>query len=181
MFYLAWEGFPWLLEIAADLYCKTIKHSSACAETTGWVSQMPVRKLTLKWNAAIHVSLSSIIEGLNCSQTGPKALRGISNKKKEQAETPEFSQRKQWNSATSTTRHFIFNWKEKKKNRHNNILLMFRNIDLEQNILFSIIESKHLVSQIKMPKKEKALQILKLTFLLQVKVIFLFQHDFAKK
>lgn len=66
-------------------------------------------------------------------------------------------------------------------NRHNNILLTFRNVDLEQNILFSIIESKHLVSQIKMPKKEKVLRILKLAFLLQVKVIFVFQHDFAKK
>lgn len=57
---------------------------------------------------------------------------------------------------------------------------MFRNISLEQNILFSITESKHLVSQIKMLKKEKALQIFKLPFLLQLKVIFFFHHDFAK-
>lgn len=56
---------------------------------------------------------------------------------------------------------------------------MLRNIDLEQNILFSITESEHLISQIKILKKDKILQILKLIFLLQVKVIF-FQHDFAK-
>lgn len=31
-----------------------------------------------------------------------------------------------------------------------------------------------------MLKKEKALQIFNLTFLLKLKVIFLFQHDFAK-
>lgn len=143
LFYLAWKGFSYLLEIAVALPLlqnnKTQPASLVCAESRGWVSQVLVRKLNLKWNAATHASHNSTTEGLNCSQTRLKAFRGIRKKKKK---TTEISQRTHWKSATSKIKK-IFNFKKKKKG-NKKMFATFWNADLEQNISFASIESKHI-------------------------------------